>query len=126
MAWIASSGLGRRSGQPRSSRPQRCSTRELRSFLEASDVRLLPVTWRTADLFERTSAALRKRGWPIDAAHAMEAGAVLISFEPYFGLARTPNSLDKCTISHYIRRVNPEAHLLAPGVDWDLERAARL
>jgi tRNA(fMet)-specific endonuclease VapC len=63
----------------------------LRSFLEDPNVRLLPVTWETADLFGRISAALRKKGRPIPtndlwiAAHAMEANADLISSDPHFG-----------------------------------------
>jgi tRNA(fMet)-specific endonuclease VapC len=63
----------------------------LRSFLEDPNVRLLPVTWDTADLFGRISAALRKKGRPIPtndiwiAAHAMEASADLISSDPHFG-----------------------------------------
>jgi tRNA(fMet)-specific endonuclease VapC len=67
------------------------NTRALRSFLEDSNVRLLPVTWETADLFGRISAALRKKGRPIPtndiwiAAHAMEANANLISSDPHFG-----------------------------------------
>lgn len=62
----------------------------LRSFLEDPTVRLLPVTWDTADLFGRISAALRKKGRPIPtndiwiAAHAMEARAGLISSDPHF------------------------------------------
>jgi tRNA(fMet)-specific endonuclease VapC len=63
----------------------------LRSFLEDPNVRLLPVTWDTADLFGCISAALQKKGRPIPtndiwiAAHAMEAGADLISSDPHFG-----------------------------------------
>ena len=63
----------------------------LKSFLEDQNVRLLPVTWDTADLFGRISAALRKKGRPIPtndiwiAAHAMEASAGLISSDPHFG-----------------------------------------
>jgi tRNA(fMet)-specific endonuclease VapC len=63
----------------------------LRSFLEDPNVRLLPVTWDTADLFGRISAMLRKKGRPIPtndiwiAAHAMEASADLISSDPHFG-----------------------------------------
>ena len=63
----------------------------LRSFLEDPNVRLLPVTWDTANLFGRISAALRKKGRPIPtndiwiAAHAMEANAGLISSDSHFG-----------------------------------------
>lgn len=61
------------------------------SFLEDPNVRLLPVTWDTADLFGRISAALRKKGRPIPtndiwiAAHAMETSAGLISSDSHFG-----------------------------------------
>jgi tRNA(fMet)-specific endonuclease VapC len=67
------------------------NTRALRSFLEDPNVRLLPVTWDTADLFGRISAGLRKKGRPLPtndiwiAAHAMEAGADLLSSDPHFG-----------------------------------------
>lgn len=66
------------------------NARALSSFLEDPNVRLLPVTWDTADRFGRISAALRKKGRPIPtndiwiAAHAMEAGADLISSDPHF------------------------------------------
>ncbi len=62
----------------------------LRSFLEDPNVHLLPVTWNTADLFGRISAALRKKGRPIPtndiwiAAHAMEVSAGLISSDSHF------------------------------------------
>ena len=67
------------------------NTQALRSFLEDPNVRLLPVTWDTADLFGRISAALRKKGRPIPtndiwiAAHAMEVSAGLISSDSHFG-----------------------------------------
>lgn len=67
------------------------NARALGSFLEDPLVRLLTVTWDTADLFGRISAGLRKRGRPIPtndiwiAAHAMESGADLISADPHFG-----------------------------------------
>lgn len=62
----------------------------LKAFLEDSNVRLLPITWDTADFFGRISAALRKKGRPIPtndiwiAAHAMEAGADLLSSDSHF------------------------------------------
>lgn len=65
--------------------------RSLRSFLDNSNVRLLPVAWDTADLFGRISAGLRKKGRPIPtndiwiAAHALEANAILVSSDPHFG-----------------------------------------
>jgi tRNA(fMet)-specific endonuclease VapC len=66
------------------------NARVLGSFLEDPLVRLLPVTWGTANLFGRISAGLRKKGRPIPtndiwiAAHAMESGADLISADPHF------------------------------------------
>ena len=63
----------------------------LMELLEDPNVRLLPVTWETADLFGRISAELRKKGRPIPtndiwiAAHAQESGAELISSDPHFG-----------------------------------------
>lgn len=67
------------------------NTQALRSFLEDPYVRLLTVTWETADLFGRISAELRKKGRPIPtndiwiAAHALEAGADLLSSDSHFG-----------------------------------------
>ena len=63
----------------------------LRAFLDDPNVRVLPVTWDTADQFGSISALLRKKGRPIPtndiwiAAHAMEAGADLLSSDPHFG-----------------------------------------
>lgn len=67
------------------------NTQALRLFVEDPNVRLLPVTWETADWFGRISAALRTTGRPIPtndmwiAAHAMEASADLLSSDPHFG-----------------------------------------
>jgi tRNA(fMet)-specific endonuclease VapC len=67
------------------------NARALSDFLGDPSVRLLSVTWDTADLFGRLSAVLRKKGRPIPtndiwiAAHAMEASADLISSDPHFG-----------------------------------------
>lgn len=67
------------------------NARSLESFLEDPNVRLLTLTWETADWFGRISAELRKKGRPIPtndiwiAAHAMEAGADLVSSDPHFG-----------------------------------------
>jgi tRNA(fMet)-specific endonuclease VapC len=53
-------------------------------------VELLPVTWTTAERFGRVAAALRAKGRPIPtndiwiAAHAMEAGADLLSFDEHY------------------------------------------
>ena len=64
---------------------------ELDAFLENPYVSLIPVTLTTADRFARIAAALRVKGRPIPtndiwiAAHAMEAGAELLSFDAHFG-----------------------------------------
>jgi tRNA(fMet)-specific endonuclease VapC len=73
---------------------------ELEAFLENPYVTLAPVTYTTADRFGRVAAALRAKGRPIPtndiwiAAHAMETGAELLSFDRHFdavdGLAWTP------------------------------------
>ena len=65
---------------------------ELDAFLENPYVSLVPVTLTTADRFSRIAAALRAKGRPIPtndiwiAAHAMEAGAELLSFDAHFGV----------------------------------------
>lgn len=65
--------------------------RELRAFLDHAYVELLPVSLVTADRFGRIAAGLRKKGRPIPsndiwiAAHAMESGAELVSFDEHFG-----------------------------------------
>ncbi len=67
------------------------NSQTLRSFVGDPSVRLLPITWDTADLFGRISTALRKKGRPIPtndiwiAAHAMESRADLLSSDPHFG-----------------------------------------
>lgn len=64
---------------------------ELTEFLENAWVTLVPVTLTTADRFGRIAAALRVKGRPIPAndiwiaAHAMETGADLASFDAHFG-----------------------------------------
>ena len=64
---------------------------DLNEFLENSYVTLLPVTLVTAERFGRIAAALRTKGRPIPtndiwiAAHAMETGADLVSFDAHFG-----------------------------------------
>ena len=64
---------------------------ELDAFLENPYVSLVSVTLTTADRFARIAAALRAKGRPIPtndiwiAAHAMEAGAELLSFDAHFG-----------------------------------------
>ena len=63
---------------------------ELRKFLENPYVDFVPVTMVTADRFSRIASALRRRGTPIPtndvwiAAHALETGADLLSFDPHF------------------------------------------
>jgi len=62
----------------------------LRRFLAEPRVNLVPVTWTTADRYSRIWSSLRSRGKPIPtndvwiAAHALETGADLISFDPHF------------------------------------------
>lgn len=62
----------------------------LRRFLAQPRVRLVPVTWTTADRYSRIYTALRRKGQPIPtndmwiAAHALETGADLVSFDPRF------------------------------------------
>lgn len=63
---------------------------KLRQFLSQPRVELVPVTWDTADRFGRIMSGLRRKGRPIPvndawiAAHAMETGADLISFDQHF------------------------------------------
>ena len=64
---------------------------ELDAFLENPHVSVVPVTLATADRFGRIAASLRAKGRPIPAndiwiaAHAMETGAQLLSFDTHFG-----------------------------------------
>ena len=64
---------------------------ELETFLDNPYVNVVPVTLTTADRFARIAAALRRKGKPIPtndvwiAAHAMETGAELLSFDEHFG-----------------------------------------
>lgn len=63
---------------------------ELRDFASRPYVRFLPVSWVTADRYARVAATLRNKGKPIPtndiwiAAHAMESGGELISFDTHF------------------------------------------
>jgi tRNA(fMet)-specific endonuclease VapC len=63
---------------------------DLYAFLDRPFVTLLPVTVATADRFGRVAAQLRTKGRPIPtndcwiAAHAMESGAELLSFDGHF------------------------------------------
>lgn len=62
----------------------------LRRFVAQPRVSLIPVTWTTADRYSRIRTALRRKAKPIPtndvwiAAHALETGADLISFDPHF------------------------------------------
>jgi tRNA(fMet)-specific endonuclease VapC len=62
----------------------------VRRFVAQPRVTLVPVTWTTADRYSRVYAALRRKGKPIPtndmwiAAHALETGADLVSFDPHF------------------------------------------
>jgi tRNA(fMet)-specific endonuclease VapC len=63
---------------------------ELEDFLSSPYVTLLNVTMVTADRFGRIAASLRRKGRPLPtndiwiAAHAMESGADLLSFDQHF------------------------------------------
>jgi len=63
---------------------------ELEDFLASPYVDLLPVTLVTADSYGRIFSALRRKGRPLPtydiwiAAHAMESGAELLSFDQHF------------------------------------------
>ena len=63
---------------------------QLESFLASRVVTFLPITFTTADRFGIVAASLRRRGTPIPsndiwiAAHALETGADLISFDAHF------------------------------------------
>jgi tRNA(fMet)-specific endonuclease VapC len=66
----------------------------LDDFLSQPWIELIQVTRTTADRFGRIAAALRKAGTPIPtndmwiAAHALEAGAELITFDRHFEAIR--------------------------------------
>jgi tRNA(fMet)-specific endonuclease VapC len=66
------------------------NAKDLARFLERPEVLFLPVGWDTADRFGRIATSLRKQGTPIPtndvwiAAHAMETGADLVSFDRHF------------------------------------------
>jgi len=63
----------------------------LDAFLANRFVEVLPVTLATAERFGLVAAQLRRRGMPIPsndiwlAAHTMESGAELLSFDEHFG-----------------------------------------
>lgn len=66
------------------------NARRLDDFLASPYVAFLPVTLVTADRFARIAASLRRKGRPLPsndiwiAAHAMESGADLLSFDQHF------------------------------------------
>jgi len=66
------------------------NARRFEDFLASPYVSLLSVTMVTADRFARIAAALRRKGRPLPtndiwiAAHAMESGADLVSFDSHF------------------------------------------
>jgi tRNA(fMet)-specific endonuclease VapC len=63
---------------------------DLEAFLENAYVEFLAVSLTTADRFGRIAASLRLKGTPLPtndiwiAAHAMESGAELLSFDRHF------------------------------------------
>jgi tRNA(fMet)-specific endonuclease VapC len=63
---------------------------ELEDFIASPYVALLPATLVTSDRFGRIAASLRRKGRPLPtndiwiAAHAMESGAELLSFDRHF------------------------------------------
>lgn len=63
---------------------------QFEAFLAQPSVQFLPVTLVTSDRFSLIAADLRKRGTPIPsndvwiAAHALETGADLVSFDRHF------------------------------------------
>ena len=71
------------------SRPDR-NARELHAFLDSSYVSVAAMTVTTADRYSRVASALRAKGRPIPsndiwiAAHAMETGADLVSYDRHF------------------------------------------
>lgn len=66
------------------------NARRFEDFLSSPYVAFLPVTLVTADRFARIAAVLRRKGRPLPsndiwiAAHAMESGADLLSFDQHF------------------------------------------
>ena len=64
---------------------------ELQEFVVHPFVRFLPVTLVTSDRYSRIALGLRRKGKPIPsndiwvAAHCMESGAELLSFDDHFG-----------------------------------------
>ena len=69
---------------------QNRNTRELHAFLENPYVSVAAMSFTTADRYARIAATLRAKGRPIPsndiwiAAHAMETGADLVSYDRHF------------------------------------------
>ena len=63
---------------------------ELHSFLDNPHVSVVPMTLTTADRYSRIASALRAKGRPLPsndiwiAAHTMETGADLVSYDRHF------------------------------------------
>ena len=66
------------------------NVRELHAFIDHPRVRVATMTLTTADRYSRIAAGLRAKGRPIPsndiwiAAHAMETGADLVSYDRHF------------------------------------------
>jgi len=66
------------------------NVRELHAFIDNPHVRVATMTFTTADRYSRIAAGLRRKGRPIPsndiwiAAHAMETGADLVSYDRHF------------------------------------------
>jgi tRNA(fMet)-specific endonuclease VapC len=64
--------------------------RALQTLVKDPNVKVLQISWNTAEIFGRIASALRARGTPIPtndiwlAAHAVEAGASLLSANRHF------------------------------------------
>jgi len=76
-------------GFQRGSRTEK-NVRELKEVLGGPRVSFLPVSYTTADRFALVADVLRRRGTPIPvndlwiAAHALESGSDLVSFDRHF------------------------------------------
>jgi len=74
----------------------RANTEELERFLGQPDAQLALPSWGTAERFGHLAATLRKAGTPIPttdvwiAAHALEHGAEVITFDRHFAVAGVP------------------------------------
>ena len=74
---------------------------DLRNFLENPYIYFLPVSMATSDRFGRIAAALRRKGAPMPAndiwiaAHTIESGAELLSFDRHF------ESIDGLVWTHF-------------------------